>query len=252
MADSRDEGVAPTDTGASGNLVIDSLPQPDRDALLARARHVRLEIGQVLAEADEQLRFAYFPRNGMVSIVTIVEDGTMVESGTIGYEGMFGLQIVLGADSSPNLRALSQMPTDAIRVEADELRRLAANGSPLQSRLLRYSHVLLVQAAQAVLCNRRHSAEQRCAKWLLFAQDRIAADRIDLTQEFLAEILGVRRASVTTVANALRKQGLIAYHRGSITVLDRAGLESASCGCYAMIRREYDRYLQAAEAPATV
>ena len=240
--------MATTDIGASGNRVIDSLPQPERDALLSRAKFVTLATGKVLAEADEPLRYVYFPRNGMVSIVTVIEDGTMVESGTIGNEGMFGLQIVLGAESSPNLRALAQMRTDAIRVEADEFRRLAVNGSTLHARLLRYSHVLLVQAAQAVLCNRRHSAEQRCAKWLLFAQDRIATDRIDLTQEFLAQVIGVRRASVTTVANALRKRGFIAYHRGSITVLDRAGLESASCQCYAIIRQEYDRYLEAAGA----
>ncbi|MDP8956936.1 MAG: Crp/Fnr family transcriptional regulator [Actinomycetota bacterium] len=237
--------MATTDTGAYGNRVIDSLLQPDRDALLARAKNVTLETGEVLAEADEPLRYAYFPRNGMVSLVTVVEDGTMVESGTIGNEGMFGVQIVLGADSSPNLRALSQMRTDAIRVEADEFRRLALNGSTLHSRLLRYSHVLLVQAAQAVLCNRRHGAEQRCAKWLLFAQDRMATNRIDLTQEFLSQVLGVRRASVTTVANALRKRGVIDYHRGSITILDRAGLEGVSCGCYAIIREEYDRYLNA-------
>ncbi|HEX2089180.1 MAG TPA: Crp/Fnr family transcriptional regulator [Actinomycetota bacterium] len=237
--------MAATDPVASGNRLIDSLPQSDRDALLALAKQVTLETGEVLAEADEPLRYAYFPRNGMVSIVTVVEDGTMVESGTIGNEGMFGIQIVLGAESSPNLRALAQIRTDAMRVEADEFRSLALNASTLQSRLLRYSHVLLVQAAQAVLCNRRHSAEQRCAKWLLFAQDRMGTDRIDLTQEFLSQVLGVRRASVTTVANALRKQGFIAYHRGSITILDRAGLESASCGCYAMIRQEYDRFLKA-------
>ena len=230
--------------------MIDSLPQADAEALLAHAKHVTLEAGEVLAEADQPLRYAYFPCSGMVSVVTVVEDGTMVEAGTIGNEGMFGLQIVLGAESSPNLRALCQIRADAIRVGADDLRRLALNGSPLQSLLLRYSHVLLVQAAQAVLCNRRHNAEQRCAKWLLFAQDRMGTDRIDLTQEFLSQVLGVRRASVTTVANALRQRGFIAYHRGSITILDRSGLEGTSCGCYAIIRQEYDRYLKAAGAAA--
>ena len=242
--------MATTDTGASGNRLIDSLPPAERDALLSRAKQVTLQPGEILGEADEPLRYAYFPRTGMVSMVTVVEDGTMVESGTIGNEGMFGLQVVLGAESSPNLRALSQMRTDAIRLDADQLRRSVLNGTALQSLLLRYSHVLLVQAAQAVLCNRRHSAEQRCAKWLLFAQDRMATDRIDLTQEFLSQVLGVRRASVTTVAGALRKRGFIAYHRGSITILDRAGLEGASCGCYTMIRQEYDRYLSAARAAA--
>ncbi len=237
-----------TATGDRGNRLVDSLPLAERDALMARAQFVQLRSGQILGDAGQPMTHAYFPRNGMFSLVTVVADGSMVEASTIGSEGMLGLQIVLGVDSSANLRAMCQIMSDAISVPADDLRRVAANGSTLQGLLLRYAHALLAQAAQAVLCNRRHPAEQRCAKWLLLSHDRVGADDFHLTQEFLSQMLGVRRASVTMVANDLRKRGLIAYRRGAIRILDRAGLEAASCVCYGIIRKEYDGYLVAAAA----
>ncbi len=240
-----------TTRGNGGNRLIDSLPADERDALMAGAQFVQLRSGQVMAEAGQPMPHAYFPRNGMFSLVTVVEDGSMVEASTIGSEGMLGLQIVLGVDSSANLRAMCQISSDAIRVPADDLRRVAANGSTLQGLSLRYAHALLAQAAQAVLCNRRHPAEQRCAKWLLLSHDRVGADDFNLTQEFLSQMLGVRRASVTMVANDLRERGLIAYRRGAIRILDRTGLEAASCVCYGIIRQEYDGFLAAAGAAAS-
>lgn len=240
-----------TATGNGGNRLVDSLPADERDALMAGAQFVQLRPGQVMAEAGQPLTHAYFPLNGMFSLVTVVEDGSMVEASTIGSEGMLGLQLALGVDSSTNLREMCQIMSDAIRIPADDLRRAVTNGSRLQGLLLRYAHALLLQAAQAVLCNRRHAAEQRCAKWLLLSHDRVGADDFHLTQEFLSQMLGVRRASVTMVASDLRKRGLIAYHRGAIRILDRVGLEAASCVCYGIIRQEYDGYLAAAQAAGT-
>ncbi|HEX8099661.1 MAG TPA: Crp/Fnr family transcriptional regulator [Actinomycetota bacterium] len=234
-----------------GNRLLDCLPIAEREVVLGRAESVTLRTGQVLAEAGQPLDHGYFPRGGMLSLVAVIEDGTMVEASTIGNEGMFGLQIVAGVDSSSNLRTMCQIDGEALRVSTNDLRELGRPGTKLHTLLMRYGHALFVQAAQAVLCNRRHSAEQRCAKWLLLSHDRVGRDSFRLTQEFLAQMLGVRRASVTTVANELRRRSLIEYHRGAITILDRAGLEAASCVCYAVIREEYDNYLRMAASAAS-
>ena len=229
-----------------GNRLLDCLPIAERDAVYACSERFVLRTGQVLAEAGQPLHHAYFPLGGMLSLVAVVEDGSMVEASTIGNEGMFGLQIVVGVDSSSNLRSMCQIEGEAIRVPASDLSDLARAGTKLHSLLMRYGHALFVQAAQAALCNRRHAAEQRCAKWLLLSHDRVGTESFKLTQEFLSQMLGVRRASVTTVANELRNRGLIDYHRGAIKILDRAGLEAASCVCYAVVSDEYNNYLSAA------
>lgn len=206
----------------------------------------------MLADAGQPILHAYFPKVGVISLVTVLEDGSMIEAATIGLEGMFGLPLVLGATSSPNLQAMCQIKGDMLRIPSESLVTLFDKLPVLRAMLLRYAQALLVQAAQSAACNRMHSVAQRAAKWLLLCHDRVSGDHFHLTQEFLSQMLGVRRASVTEVANRLRNDGLIDYHRGDTTIMDRAGLEGLSCICYAEVRGEYERYLASARTPDPV
>ena len=235
----------------TGNRLIATLPASERSSLLAECSSVSLNVGDVLADAGERIRHAYFPQVGVISLVTVLEDGSMIEAATVGDEGMFGLPLVLGVAGSPNLRAICQIKGDMLRIPAETLVRLFERLPVLHAMLLRYAQALLVQAAQSAACNRMHSVEQRAAKWLLFCHDRVQGDHFHLTQEFLSQMLGVRRASVTEVANRLRNDGLIDYHRGDTSVMDRAGLERMSCGCYTQVRDEYESYLASADADAS-
>ncbi len=168
--------------------------------------------------------------------------GVFSEVGTIGNEGMVGLPVFLGADQTPT-EAFCQVEGEALRMRTDMFREEVKNGGGLVSILHRYTQALFTQIAQSAACNRLHSIEQRCARWLLLTQDRVEPDEFSLTHEFMGQMLGVRRATVTEVAGTLQKAGLITYNRGKITVLDRKGLEGASCECYQIIRQDYDRLL---------
>jgi CRP-like cAMP-binding protein len=165
-----------------------------------------------------------------------------VEVGTVGNEGMLGLPVFLGADSSPGA-AFCQVPGRALRMPAEALRAAASVEGPLRDLLQRYAQALMDQIAQSAACNRAHSTEERLCRWLLMTHDRVGADRFPLTQEFLGQMLGVRRAGVSATASILQRAGFIRYSRGTITITDRAGLESASCGCYRVVRDEFDRLL---------
>ncbi|HEX3302482.1 MAG TPA: Crp/Fnr family transcriptional regulator [Thermomicrobiales bacterium] len=199
--------------------------------------------GQVLWESGATIHSLYFPRTCVISLLTTLSDEQPVEAATVGREGMVGTPVVLGVRVT-NAQALAQVPGIAIRLDAERfLSDLRRSNGAFSGLLLRYAQALHEQTAQSVACNRRHPIEERCARWLLMTQDRVGANQFPLTQEFLAFMLGVRRASVTVAAGILQQAGLISYQRGKISILDREGLEAASCECYAVVRRKYEQLL---------
>ena len=222
------------------NRLLAALPKEEYERLLPNLESVSLEFKQVLYQPDELINHVYFPVNGVISLLTIMEDGNIVEVGTVGYEGLAGLPIFLGADRTPG-QAISQIPGDAMKMRADVFKREVTPGSPLYNLLQRYTQALLNLLAQSAACNRLHSIEQRCCRWLLMTQDRVGSDQFVLTQEFLAQMLGVRRASVNEVATTIQKAGLIRYSRGKMTICDRLGLEATACECYQVVKQELDR-----------
>jgi CRP-like cAMP-binding protein len=195
----------------------------------------------MLYDAGGPIPHVYFPTNCVLSMLTDV-DGEAVEVATVGNEGMAGLPVFLGTGTIPS-RCFAQVPGDALRMRAAALREEVKGGGALHDVLLKYTHYLLAQATQSAACNRLHSAEERLCRWLLMTQDRVGSDWFPLTQDFMAQMLGVRRATVSLTASALQHAGLIKYSRGKVTVLDREGLEGASCGCYGIVRKELERLL---------
>jgi CRP-like cAMP-binding protein len=228
----------------SHNRLLAALPAEAHARLVPHLERIALGLKTILYEPNEPMRHVYFPLNGVVSWVADMDDGLGVEVATIGNEGLLGLPVFLGAERMPG-QAFSQVPGEALRLTAEVFLREATPEGPFRALLHRYTQALMVQVPQSGACNRRHTDEQRGARWLLMSHDRVGADQFPLTQEFLAQMLGVRRARVNAVAGALRKRGLITYQRGLITVLDRAGLEAAACLCYGIIKAEYDRLLRA-------
>jgi CRP-like cAMP-binding protein len=188
------------------------------------------------------LPYVLFPLSGIISIVMEMENCAQIEVATVGNEGMVGVPLFLGAETTPG-RAFSQVPGQSLRVPADVFKEEVQRRGKLEHMLQRYTQALFVQTAQSTACNRLHTIEQRGARWLLMTHDRVDGDQFPLTQEFLAQMLGVRRASVSEVAGEFQRAGLIAYARGNIAILDRQGLEDASCECYRVVRDEYERLL---------
>jgi CRP-like cAMP-binding protein len=226
----------------TGNRLLDWLPVADYDRLRPDLETVPIGVQEGVCEVNEPILHVYFPTGAVVSIVTPLADGETVELATVGREGMVGLPLFLGADTMPS-RAFGQVPGDALRMEAGAFRAEVERHGPVVRVLNRYTHALLHQVALVLACNGVHPAGQRCARSLLQTRDRVGADQFLLNQEFLAQMMGVRRAQVSAAAGQLRKAGLIRYARGRMTILDRAGLESASCECYRIIEREFDRLL---------
>jgi CRP-like cAMP-binding protein len=221
------------------NLLLRALPQRDLEQVLPLLDQVTLALGATIYEADAPITHVYFPRSGMISMVSAMPEGT-VEVGTVGCEGMAGIPIVLHADSMPT-RAFVQVAGDALRMSSDDLRAAMRESPALERILSRYALALFDQAAQSAACNRLHSLEERCARWLLMTHDRVGDDVLPLKQTFLAEMLGVHRPAVTVAAGALQRAGMISYTRGKVRILDRAALESASCGCYEITRRSFEQ-----------
>ena len=224
------------------NRLLAALP-PDGFAALAPAlRPVELEFKRTLHRPDRPIEAVYFPEGGMVSLLTPLEEGQTTEVGIVGREGLVGLPVVLGAESA-STEAMVQMPGDALRVPAPELREVFEASAALRGVLLRYAQASHTQIAQTAACNGQHAVDERLARWMLMAHDRAGADEFPMTQEFMAMMLGVRRAGVSVAAGTLQKAGVIRYGYGRITVLDRAGLEAAACECYGAVRRQYERLL---------
>jgi CRP-like cAMP-binding protein len=226
------------------NRLLAALPPGDFAALAPTLRSVELGFKQTLHRPDRPIEAAYFLGNGMVSMLAPLEEGQAMEVGLIGREGLVGLPVVLGAESA-STEALVQMPGDALRVPAPELREVFEASAALRGVLLRYAQASHTQIAQTAACNGQHAVDERLARWMLMAHDRAGADEFPMTQEFIATMLGVRRAGISVAAGVLQKAGVIRYGYGRITVLDRAGLEAASCECYGAVRRQYERLLGA-------
>jgi CRP-like cAMP-binding protein len=229
-------------TGRSGNRLLALLPQNEREAVEQHLERVQGKSGQVLAEPGEGFSYVYFPETCVISVVNPTDEG-IVEVGTVGNEGMGGISVFLDAHALPS-RTIVQIPGMMQRMRVSTFRETADAHPALRHLLLRYTHAFLVQVAQTASCNRMHPIEHRCARWLLMTHDRVGgADTFMLTHEFLAFMLGVRRAGVTVAAGMLQRLGLIAYSRGRVTVLDRAGLEEASCQCYGIVRAHFQNVL---------
>jgi CRP-like cAMP-binding protein len=201
-----------------------------------------LELRQLLFDFDKPIEHVYFPEDAIGSVVSPLADGSAVETAIVGHEGMIGLPVFLGTERM-SAQAFIQSAGRGWRMSAAALREAVAEGGELGPRLLRYIQTVLTQVGQSSACNRMHSVEVRCARWLLMTQDRVGRDEFSLTHQFLAQMLGVRRATVTVTAGALQKAGFIEYSRGIISILDRKGLENAACECYNIIRHELDRVL---------
>ncbi len=224
---------------SSGNRLLSRLPDDALQRLLPRLEPVLLPFKMVLYEARAPIDYVYFPTGGVVSAITLMRDGRAIEMATIGKEGVAGLGVCLGVDTSPS-RMIIQVAGDGLRIEADALREETEHDGPIRRLLLRYFMGFVAQVSQAVACNGLHPLQQRCCRWLLMTQDRVEADALPITQEFLAIMLGVRRASITDVLGPLQAAGLIRSSRGNIHVLDRRGLEAASCECYRTVQEEFD------------
>ena len=225
------------------NRLLSVLPSDVLERLRPHLEPVTLAFRENLYKADEPVSHVYFLCSAVCSLILTLEGGATIEVGTIGNEGMVGLQVFLGADSVPG-EAFCQIPGQALRLPADILVRETADGGLLHDLLQRYTQALMNLISQSAACNRGHSIDERCARWLLMTHDRVGADRFALTQQFLAQMLGVRRASVNAAASILQRAGFIRYSRGVITVTDRPGLESAACACYRIVRDECERLLR--------
>ena len=220
------------------NHLIDLLPRPARQRLLAACTSVDLVLAEVLSEPGDPTRYVYFPTSGYISLVALIDGSPGLEVGMVGREGLLGAQLVLGTGGSP-LRALVQGQGTALRIGARAFRGQLALGGALPSVLGRYVQVLMQQLCTSAACLRFHQIGPRLARWLLMSQDRADNARFRVTHEFLAYMLGVRRAGITGAAFGMQRDRLISYRRGDVTVLDRSGLEAAACGCYAADRRHY-------------
>jgi CRP-like cAMP-binding protein len=220
------------------NHLLASLPPDVLAQLLPKLSHVVLAMRQELCNPDEAIEAAYFPETGMVSLVANLDDGVQAEVGIIGREGMFGVPLLSGTEIS-FVEAMVQMPGTAWRMSAREFRREVEANAPFRLLLLRYNEALQAQVMQTAACNGRHGLEQRLARWLLMAHDRVGGDELPLTQEFMAMMLGVHRPSITVTAGILQRAGLIRHSNGRVTVLDRPSLEAASCECYGAVSRRF-------------
>ncbi|HUD53714.1 MAG TPA: Crp/Fnr family transcriptional regulator [Terracidiphilus sp.] len=217
------------------NLLLDSLPTTQRKALLARMEPIALPIGTVLYRSGEQPEYAHFMTEGIASIVTFMADGVGAEVGLIGREGVVEAINLLGS-ASPPTTAFIQVEGAALRIRYAELQKVMFSASTLLRRILEFAQCHGFILSQLAACNGLHEIEERLARWLLMVEDRVQSDKFYLTQEFLAEMLGIRRTSVSAAAGSLQRSGLIAYRRGHIRVLKRKGLEEAACECYPIVR----------------
>ena len=223
------------DPGPLGNKLLASLPHQELQRLLPHLAAVQFAQGAVLAEAGDEVDQVYFPLFGMVSMVVVMRDGKAVETATVGREGVVGAMSGIGLHIS-GVRAIAQLPASAVRISSTELRRAVALSRPIADLCIRYNEVLLTQARITAACNALHHVEARFCRWLLQTRDRAESDTIGLTQEFLAEMLGVRRTSVTEVARRIQAAGAISYSRGVIKIIDLDALKAMSCECYETLR----------------
>jgi CRP-like cAMP-binding protein len=239
--------LATTAASPRQNRLLDALPDSEYEQLSTYLEPAPLPLGKVLYESGEELSYVYFPTTAIVSLLYVMEDGASAEIAVVGNEGIVGIALFMGGETMPN-RAVVQSAGQAYRLKGPVLKREFARlggrrqGS-LQPLLLRYTMALLTQMAQTAVCNRHHTIDQQLCRWLLLSLDRLPSNELDMTQELIANMLGVRREGVTEAAGRLQSAGLIRYSRGHIKVLDRPGLETRVCECYEVVRREFERLL---------
>ncbi|AKU12126.1 cAMP-binding protein [Azoarcus sp. CIB] len=229
------------------NHLLAALPADDYARLAPQLELIPLALGDVLYESGIQMYHVYFPTDSIVSLLYVMEDGATVEIAMVGNEGVVGISLFMGGETTPS-RAVVQSAGHAYRLTSqalkDEFDRVGGRRSgALHNLLLRYAQALLTQMAQTAVCNRHHSLDQQLCRWLLLSLDRLLVNELIMTQELIANMLGVRREGVTEAAGKLQKAGVIEYRRGHITILDRPGLEARACECYAVVKREFDRLL---------
>jgi CRP-like cAMP-binding protein len=221
------------------NYILAHLPPEDYERIQRHLEPVELRHGQILHEAGGIMDYVYFPLNAMVSLISHTVEGQSVEVGVVGFEGIAGISAVLGVDRAPH-EAMVQIPDSGMQMRVRALREEFKRGGALHDLLLRYTQGLLLQTSQIAACNRLHSLSERLARWLLMSYDRCACEDLPFTQEFLALMLGVRRAGVTEAAVILQTEGYINYRRGHIKIIDKEGLEQYTCDCYEIVKAEFD------------
>jgi CRP-like cAMP-binding protein len=224
------------------NHLLDALPADEFDRWAPHLEHVQMGLGDVLYESGGRLKHVYFPTTSIVSLLYVMEDGSSAEIAVVGNEGILGISLFMGGETTPS-RAVVQSAGYAYRLKSRFLKEEFSRGGPVMRLLLRYTQALITQMAQTAVCNRHHTVEQQLCRWLLLSLDRLSSHELTMTQELIANMLGVRREGVTEAAGKLQRDGLIRYSRGRITVLDRPGLEQRVCECYAVVQKEFIRLL---------
>ncbi len=227
--------------------LLDALPGHTYDRVAAHLELVPMNLGDVLYEPGVQLRYVYFPTTAIVSLLYVMENGASAEIAIVGNEGILGISLFMGGETTPS-RAVVQSAGYGYRLRAQFLKDEFSRAGPFLHLLLRYTQALITQMAQTAVCNRHHSVDQQLCRWLLLSLDRLSSTELSMTQELIANMLGVRREGVTEAAGKLQQAGLIHYRRGKITVLDRARLEERCCECYKVVKHEFDRLLPYAAA----
>jgi CRP-like cAMP-binding protein len=233
------------------NSLLEALPAEDHARVAPHLIQVELERGRLLYDPGDNIDLVYFPHDGVISLMTLMENGAAIESTTIGPEGALGLMAAVAPRQSLS-RAIVQTPLRASRIAADRLHEAWEKSPALRSLVDRHTEALYGHAIQSVACNALHSVEARFCRWLLTCHDRISSDTVALTQEFLADMLGVQRTTVTAVARSLQEKGVIRYRRGVVDIIDRAGLQALTCECYGVIRGNYERLLGGSAGKTTV
>ena len=224
------------------NHLLAALPADEYARLLPNLELVPMPLAESLYESGIQMRHVYFPTTSIVSLLYVMEDGSSAEIAVVGNEGIVGVSLFMGGESTSS-RAVVQSAGHAYRLKGQLLKNEFYRAGPMQRLLLRYTQALLTQMAQTAVCNRHHSLDQQLCRWLLLSLDRLPSNELIMTQELIANMLGVRREGVTEAAGNLQRAGMIVYQRGSITILDRAALEARCCECYAVVRKEFERLL---------
>jgi CRP-like cAMP-binding protein len=224
------------------NQLLAALPDADFQRWLPKLEWVDLPLGHVVGESGVDLTHAYFPTSAIISLLYVMEDGASAEIAVAGFEGLIGLAVFMGGGSTPS-RAVVQSAGEGFRISGKEITEEFNQSAPVMHLLLRYTQALITQMTQTAVCNRHHSVDQQLCRWLLLSLDRLPGNDLRMTQELIANMLGVRREGVTEAALNLQKAGLIRYSRGHIHVLNRPGLERRTCECYGVVKREYDRLL---------
>jgi CRP-like cAMP-binding protein len=226
------------------NRLLAALPEDSYQALLPSLEPIALPLGKALYESGGAQGYVYFPADCIVSLLYVLENGSSAEIAVTGCEGLVGIALFMGGETTPS-RAVVQSAGNGFRLKAALLKKEFERGGPLQFLLLRFTQALITQMTQTAVCNRHHAVDQQLCRWLLLSLDRLPANQLDMTQELIANMLGVRREGVTEAAGKLQADGLIEYSRGRITVLDRDHLEARVCECYGVVKKEYDRLLPA-------